>query len=131
MIDHVTLRVRDLAESKRFYEQAFAPLGYKISFGEEGSYWAFDVGNGLFEIAQAEESNLTPTHVALRVKDRVHVDAFYTAASAGGGRDNGQPGPRPEYGQHYYAAFVLDPDGHNIEAMCENAEKTAVDKVRT
>lgn len=119
MIDHVTLRVSDLSKSKAFYEQAFAPLGYAISFGEEGSYWAFDVGNGLFEIAQAEQSDLAPTHVALRVKDRSEVDAFHAAAIKAGGRDNGKPGPRPEYGDTYYAAFILDPDSHNIEAMTE------------
>ncbi len=120
MIDHVTIRVRDLERSKAFYEAAFAQLGYKNVSGEDGSYWAFDVGNGLFEIAQAEGSNLTPVHVALRVKDRSQVDAFYRAALKAGGKDNGQPGPRPEYTDTYYAAFILDPDGHNIEAMCED-----------
>lgn len=117
MIDHVTIRVRDLAKSKAFYDQAFAPLGYAIAFGEEGSYWAFDVGDGLFEIAQAEGSNLTPTHVGLRLKDRSQADAFYAAALNAGGRDNGPPGPRPKYSDTYYACFILDPDGHNIEAM--------------
>ncbi|MBI4032720.1 VOC family protein [Candidatus Berkelbacteria bacterium] len=120
MIDHVTIRVADLAKSKAFYEAAFAPLGYAISFGEEGSYWAFDIGDGLFEIAQTEEHHLTPTHVALRMKDRTQVDTFHETAIEAGGRDNGRPGPRSEYGETYYACFVIDPDGHNIEAMHED-----------
>ncbi|MFE0756886.1 VOC family protein [Inquilinus sp. NPDC058860] len=120
MIDHVTINVSDLQKSKRFYESALAPLGYGVAFGKEGSFWAFDIGDGLFEIQRSDgPPPLTPTHVAFRVKSREEVDAFHCAALAVGGRDNGAPGPRPEYTEAYYAAFVLDPDGHNIEAMID------------
>jgi len=120
LIDHVTFAVADLAASRRFYEQAFAPLGYHVSFGEEGVFWAFDIGDGLFEIKQAvTDAPLTRVHVAFRVASRALVDAFHAAALAVGGRDNGAPGPRPEYTENYYACFVLDPNGYNIEAMVD------------
>ncbi|TSD88710.1 VOC family protein [Mycobacterium sp. KBS0706] len=118
MIDHVTLNVSDLRKSRLFYESSFAPLGYGLAFGKDDVFWAFDIGDGLFEIQQSDApSPLTPAHVALRVTSREEVDAFHRAALAAGGRDNGAPGPRPDYSETYYAAFVLDPDGHNIEAM--------------
>mgnify|MGYP002626502350 CR=1 FL=1 len=119
MIDHITIRVSDLKNSKDFYEKAFSPLGFKVSFGEEGIFWAFDSGNGtLFEIAQYEgKTPLTPVHVAFRVKDTEKVQEFHRAALGAGAKDNGAPGPRPQYTENYYACFVLDPDGHNIEAM--------------
>lgn len=120
MIDHITISVSDLEQSKRFYELVFAPLGYVVSFGEDGIFWVFDVDNGLFEIMQAQgDAPLTKVHVAFRVKSRSEVDAFYEAALAAGAKDNGQPGPRPNYTEHYYAAFVHDPDGYNIEAMID------------
>jgi len=118
MIDHVTLNVSNLRKSRLFYESAFGPLGYGLAFGKEDVFWAFDIGDGLFEIQQSDAPPpLTPAHVALRVTSREEVDAFHRAALAAGGRDNGAPGPRPDYSETYYAAFVLDPDGHNIEAM--------------
>jgi catechol 2,3-dioxygenase-like lactoylglutathione lyase family enzyme len=120
MIDHVTLQVSDLARSKLFYEKTFAALGYRLAFGEEGIFWAFDIDDGLFEIMQAEAAPpLTRAHVALRVKSKADVDEFHRAALAAGGRDNGRPGPRPQYTPNYYAGFVLDPDGYNIEAMID------------
>jgi catechol 2,3-dioxygenase-like lactoylglutathione lyase family enzyme len=118
MIDHVTLNVSDLRKSRLFYESALAPLGYGLAFGKEDSFWAFDIGDGLFEIQRSDKpAPLTPTHVAFRVKSQEEVGAFHRAALAAGGRDNGAPGPRPQYAPNYYAGFVLDPDGHNIEAM--------------
>lgn len=120
MIDHVTLAVRDLAASRLFYEQAFAPLGYSVAFGEDGVYWAFDIGDGLFEIKQAEgDGPLTRVHVAFRVGSQALVRAFHAAALAAGGEDNGAPGPRPQYTENYYACFVIDPNGYNIEAMID------------
>jgi catechol 2,3-dioxygenase-like lactoylglutathione lyase family enzyme len=122
MIDHVTLAVSDLEKSKLFYQKAFAPLGYDISFGNEGSFWAFDIGDGLFEIQRWESAPpLTRVHVAFRVKSKVQVDAFHRAALEAGAQDNGAPGPRPAYSENYYACFVLDPDGYNIEAMINEA----------
>ncbi|EPE98810.1 VOC family protein [Rhizobium grahamii] len=119
MIDHVTVAVSHLGKSKLFYEKAFAPLGYKLSFGKESVFWAFDIGNGcLFEIQQADSAPpLTRVHVAFRARSRVEVEAFFQAALEAGAKDNGAPGPRPEYTPDYYACFVLDPDGYNIEAM--------------
>lgn len=120
MIDHVTLQVSDLARSKLFYEQSFIALGHRLAFGEAGMFWAFDVDDGLFEIMQAKSAPpLTRVHVAIRVKSRADVDAFYHAALAAGGHDNGPPGPRPQYTPNYYACFILDPDGYNIEAMID------------
>jgi catechol 2,3-dioxygenase-like lactoylglutathione lyase family enzyme len=119
MIDHITIAVSDLQKSKLFYERALAPLGYPLSFGKEGVFWAFDVGEGsLFEIQQTDSKPpLTHLHVAFRVKSKTEVEAFYNAALEAGAVDNGAPGPRPEYTPNYYACFVLDPDGYNIEAM--------------
>jgi len=119
MIDHITLPVRDLASSKIFYEKTFTSFNYPVSFGEEGKFWAFDVGDGtFFEISQyTEKSLLTSIHVAFRAKDQEQVREFYEAALAAGGKCNGAPGPRPQYTEHYYAAFIIDPSGHNIEAV--------------
>jgi catechol 2,3-dioxygenase-like lactoylglutathione lyase family enzyme len=118
MIDHVTIYVGDLERSKIFYEKVFANLGWKISFGTDGVFWAFDIGRGcLFEIAQYKGvTSLTPVHVAFRVPNIDKIKEFYQAALLAGGKDNGPPGPRPQYTANYYACFVLDPDGHNIEA---------------
>jgi catechol 2,3-dioxygenase-like lactoylglutathione lyase family enzyme len=123
MIDHVTLQVSDLAKSKLFYETAFAALGYRVAFGEDGIFWAFDIDDGLFEIAQSKSKPpLTRIHIALRVKSKTEVDAFYQAALAAGAKDNGPPGPRPQYAPNYYACFILDPDGYNIEAMIDEVD---------
>ncbi|TQV66920.1 VOC family protein [Exilibacterium tricleocarpae] len=123
MIDHVTVSVSNLENSKRFYEKAFQPLGYKVSFGETGVFWAFDIGKGLFEICQADtQAPLTGFHIAFRVDNQTKVRAFYQAALAAGARDNGAPGPRPDYTENYYACFILDPDGHNIEAVFDTWE---------
>lgn len=123
MIDHITIAVSDLARSKLFYEQAFVPLGYGLAFGKEDVFWAFDAGAGsLFEIqATDEKPPLTHLHVAFRVGSRAEVDGFHRAALEAGASDNGAPGPRPDYGADYYACFVLDPDGYNIEAMINEA----------
>ncbi|MBY4607338.1 VOC family protein [Rhizobium sp. 9T] len=119
MIDHITVAVGDLSKSKLFYEKAFLPLGYRLTFGKENVFWAFDIGNGcLFEIQQADSPPpLTRIHVAFRARSKAEVDAFHQAALEAGAEDNGAPGPRPEYAPDYYACFVLDPDGYNIEAM--------------
>lgn len=117
MIDHVTIRVSDVEKSKEFYEQAFASLNYTVAFGEKGVFWAFDIGDGLFEITQNDGEVTTPVHIALRMKNREAVDIFHEAACEAGATDNGAPGPRPEYTKNYYACFVLDPDNHNIEAI--------------
>jgi catechol 2,3-dioxygenase-like lactoylglutathione lyase family enzyme len=124
MLDHIGFAVSDFARSKAFYEKALAPLGYSVfreltpeqtGGGAHVGFWAdgkpdFWIGTGT-----ALQGRL---HVAFAAKDRATVDAFYQAALAAGGKDNGAPGPRPEYHPSYYGAFVLDPDGHNVEAVC-------------
>lgn len=117
MIDHIDVPVSNLEKSRTFYEKVFLPLGFKVSFGNEGKFWAFDLaGKGLFEIYQAK-SSFTKFHVAFRVQTRESVHAFYLSAMEAGATDNGGPGPRPNYTPDYYACFVFDPDGHNIEAV--------------
>jgi len=125
MIDHTGLNVSDYRKSKAFYLAALAPLGYQVVM-ELPSSIVPDGGMGLgvppkpdFWVAGGKP-NVPPLHVAFRAENRAQVDAFYKAALAAGGRDNGPPGPRPHYHANYYGAFVLDPDGHNIEAVCHD-----------
>jgi len=124
MIDHTGLNVSDPAKSRRFYDAALAPLGYKVlmEIPLEHTGGIVVLGYGVapkpdFWVTQGTP-NTPPIHIALQAANRQQVDAFYRAAMAAGGRDNGPPGPRPHYHEHYYGAFVLDPDGHNIEAVC-------------
>jgi catechol 2,3-dioxygenase-like lactoylglutathione lyase family enzyme len=118
VFDHVGLNVRDYATSRAFYEAALAPLGYRVVFTFEGISAGFGAGDrGRFWVNQREPHG-TGTHVAFEAAERSAVDAFYEAAIAAGGRDNGAPGPREHYAPNYYGAFVLDPDGNNIEAVC-------------
>ena len=119
MIDHITIFVSNLEQSKSFYEKAFEPLGYRVTFGKVGIFWAFDLGKGaLFEIAQYNgQTPITTIHVAFRAENQDKVREFYEAALEAGAKDNGPPGPRPQYTKNYFACFVLDPDGHNIESV--------------
>ncbi len=127
MIDHVTLTVSNLERSKKFYFKALEPLGYEIlmEFGKEVTGEASYVGMGVagkpdFWLKEGSP-NRPSNHVAFRAKNRPMVDAFYKAGLANGGRDNGAPGVRTDYHPGYYAAFLHDPDGHNIEAVCHEA----------
>jgi len=114
MIAHTTLPVSDYRRAKTFYVNALAPLGYtnNMEFGESAGF--NDGKNTDFWIAK--ESTVVPTHVAFEAKDKLQVEAFYDAALAAGAKDNGKPGYR-DYWPGYYAAFVRDPDGNNIEAV--------------
>ena len=121
MIDHTGVTVSDVGRSKTFYRAALAPLGYTVIME-----WQQYAGLGIapkpdFWIGQGKP-NVPSIHVAFRAENRKLVDAFYKAALAAGGRDNGAPGLRPHYHANYYGAFVLDPDGHNIEAVCHSPE---------
>jgi catechol 2,3-dioxygenase-like lactoylglutathione lyase family enzyme len=124
VIDHTGLGVSDFVKSKEFYRKALGSIGYELllefpasvtggtnvaGFGEppKADFW---IGEGV--------PNAPRVHVAFRVSSRAIVDKFHAAALAAGGRDNGKPGMRPHYHANYYGAFVLDPDGHNIEAVC-------------
>lgn len=129
MLDHIGITVSNHERSKSFYAQALAPLGAALvmevsaeqtgdrahaGFGAQGKPW--------FWISSAKADAIGKTHCAFVAPNRAAVDAFYIAALAAGGRDNGAPGIRAHYHPNYYGAFVLDPDGHNIEAVCHASE---------
>jgi catechol 2,3-dioxygenase-like lactoylglutathione lyase family enzyme len=117
VIDHLTLRVRNLDDQRAFFEKALAPLGYErlMDFGDDATGFGVPPKPD-FWIARYADT--TPGHVAFRCDDHESVEAFHAAALAAGGKDNGAPGPRPHYHKDYYGAFVLDPEGNNIEAVC-------------
>jgi catechol 2,3-dioxygenase-like lactoylglutathione lyase family enzyme len=117
MLDHVGVPVSDFERSKRYYAQALSPLGYELIMEPSASAAGFGRrGKPDFWIAQGEIGQAF--HIAFAADDRATVDAFYEVAIAAGGRDNGGPGLRPQYHASYYGAFVHDPDGNNIEAVC-------------
>lgn len=121
MIDHMGLIVRSLDDSKRFYTAILSPLGYGLV--EEGFGWigfgpprkpVFWIGPGV----SPDDTSRLPLHIAFAADDRSAVTAFYAAAIAAGATDNGPPGLRPQYHPNYFGAFVIDPDGNNVEAVC-------------
>jgi catechol 2,3-dioxygenase-like lactoylglutathione lyase family enzyme len=130
MIDHSSVNVRDFEKSKSFYQAALGSIGHTLLAevppeinlgGVPAAGFGGDDGNPEFWIGLGDPGS-PPAHVAFRVSSRAMVDAFYAAALAAGGTDNGAPGLRPNYHASYYAAFVRDPDGHNIEAVCHTPE---------
>jgi len=131
MLDHVSLGVSDLDRSLRFYDAALRPLGLVriVDFEGRGSDYGAAPGQLGVEFTITVETGVQPLrgmHVCFRARDRVAVGEFHRAALAAGGHDDGAPGLRPKYHASYFAAFVLDPDGHRIEAVChapEDAEK--------
>ena len=123
MLDHVSLGVSDIERSRKFYDQALRPLGIERLYAEGETASGYGVGRKAFFWIGQKEASQTGSHVAFAAEDRATVDRFHQAALAAGGRDNGQPGLRPHYHNDYYGAFVLDPDGHNIEAVCRLAQK--------
>lgn len=124
MIDHTGVVVSDYAKSKAFYIAALAPIGYALLMELPTSVTGHTDVAGFGEAPKPDfwisrgDANKPPIHVAFRVATRAAVDAFYRAAIQAGAADNGAPGVRPHYHEHYYGAFVRDPDGHNIEAVC-------------
>jgi catechol 2,3-dioxygenase-like lactoylglutathione lyase family enzyme len=125
MIDHTGLNVSDFRKARAFYVATLAPLGYQVvmelpsSIAPQGAMGLGVPPKPDFWVAGGKP-NAPPLHVAFRAANRAQVDAFYHAAMAAGGRDNGAPGIRAHYHPNYYGAFVLDPDGHNIEAVCHD-----------
>jgi catechol 2,3-dioxygenase-like lactoylglutathione lyase family enzyme len=121
VLDHLALTVSDTSGARSFYERALEPLGFsvqldygeRVGFGRDGmpSFWLYP-----------GERSSGPVHVAFQAADRAAVDAFHAAALAAGGEDNGAPGLRPKYHPNYYAAFVYDADGNNVEAVSHRAE---------
>ncbi len=126
MIDHTGVTVSDFDRSKAFYTAALRPIGYRLLAEFPASVTGFADVAGFGEPPKPDfwinrgSPNRPPIHVAFRVAARERVDAFYAAALAAGGKDNGPPGPRPHYHANYYGAFVLDFDGHNIEVVCHD-----------
>jgi catechol 2,3-dioxygenase-like lactoylglutathione lyase family enzyme len=119
MVDHIRLFVDAVERSRSFYEQALEPLGYRVLLEPAPGVVGMGAEWPDFWIAAREpEAAATVVHVAFRAASRDIVDAFHRAGRAAGGIDNGAPGPRPEYHPSYYGAFVRDPDGNNIEAVC-------------
>jgi len=118
MLDHVTIGVTDIDGSKKFYDRALRPLGIERLYAEGETFAGYGADRKAFFWIGGRNAPQTCVHIAFLARDRATVDRFHAAAIAAGGRDNGQPGLRPHYHPNYYAAFVLDPDGHNIEAVC-------------
>ena len=129
MIDHLQLVVRDLAASRRFYEAIFETLGIPIGGTGEDYFWADELFVSTADSKAALGELTGRHHLAFQAQDRAMVDAFYKAALAAGGKDNGAPGERP-YHPSYYAAFVLDPDGNNIEAVYHGEASRSAPSVR-
>jgi catechol 2,3-dioxygenase-like lactoylglutathione lyase family enzyme len=127
MIDHTGVNCSDIKKSKAFYLTALAPLGYEVikEFSKEQTGGTAVVGFGAQGKADFWLGEGTPqkphVHIAFRAPNHNAVDAFFKAAISAGGKDNGGPGPRPHYHADYYGAFVIDPDGHNIEAVCHDS----------
>jgi catechol 2,3-dioxygenase-like lactoylglutathione lyase family enzyme len=124
MLDHIGFSVSNMKVSRIFYEKALKPLGITPLMevtpemtGTSDSHVGFGAGRPFFWIGTGGKVSVS-THVAFATESRKIVDEFYAAAIAAGGRDNGKPGVRPHYHENYYGAFVLDPDGNNIEAVC-------------
>jgi len=117
MYDHIGLRVKDMAASSRFYGAVLAPLGHVAGSSGEG-YAGFGPKDAPALWLHAHKGAISGAHVCFSAPNRAAVDAFHAAGLKAGGKDNGKPGPRPDYGPKYYAAFVIDPDGNNVEAVC-------------
>ena len=118
MLDHVSLNVSDATKAKNFYTKALQPIGYRLIKEYEGGFGIAEDGESSVWAVEAKVKD--PTHLSFRVENRGQVDAFYKAAITAGGKDNGKPGIREKYSANYYAAFVLDPDGNNVEAVCHS-----------
>jgi catechol 2,3-dioxygenase-like lactoylglutathione lyase family enzyme len=124
MLDHVGFGVSDYDRSKAFYERALAPLGIELLMEPVALAAGFGRDGKPFFWIEARGPALTGLHVAFAVEDRATVDRFHAGALAAGGTDNGAPGVREIYHPHYYGAYVLDPDGNNIEAVCHRPQGT-------
>jgi catechol 2,3-dioxygenase-like lactoylglutathione lyase family enzyme len=129
LIDHVHLVVRDLDASRKFYESVLGVLGIPLGGNGPGFFWADELFVSSADSPAAQGKLTGRHHLAFQAKDTVTVEAFYKAALAHGGMDNGAPGPRP-YHPGYYAAFVLDPDGNNIEAVFHGPAQRSAPSVK-
>jgi len=118
MLDHVGVFVSDVERAKAFYDRVLLPLGIERLYGEGNIFAGYGAnGKAFFWIGSGNNSQAS-THISFVAQDRETVDQFHRVALAAGAKDNGQPGLRPQYHENYYGAFILDPDGYNIEAVC-------------
>jgi catechol 2,3-dioxygenase-like lactoylglutathione lyase family enzyme len=122
MLDHVSLGVSDIERSRKFYDQALRPLGIERLYAEGETASGYGAGRKAFFWISLREASQTGAHIAFTAQDRETVAQFHQAALAAGGQDNGPPGLRPHYHENYFGAFILDPDGHNIEAVCHRKQ---------
>ena len=129
LVDHIQLVVKDLGASKRFYQAVFKVLDIPFGGEAEDYFWADELFVSSQHSKAASGALTGRVHLAFQGKSRAAVDAFYTAALAAGGKDNGKPGERP-YHPGYYAAFALDPDGNNIEVVFHGAAKKSAESVK-
>ena len=118
MFDHIGLKVKSLAASVTFYEAALAPLGFVLGPRDDTSAGFGPPGEPALWLYAGAAAKAGTTHVAFRAADHKSIDRFHKAGLAAGGKDHGPPGLRADYSPTYYAAFLLDPDGHNVEAVC-------------
>jgi len=118
LIDHCTVYVSDIAASKRFYDLVFAALEFDRAFYEEEGFAEWEEFS--IKAARPDRPRAQNLHIAFEAPSNAHVDEFWRVLMAAGYQDNGAPGERPEWHPGYYGAFVLDPDGHNVEAVCHN-----------
>ncbi|HKB07966.1 MAG TPA: VOC family protein [Candidatus Polarisedimenticolia bacterium] len=121
MIDHVVVRVKDFEKGRRFYETALQPLGYRV-VREFPGFVGLGIGDKVDTWIAQGDAVTRGVHLAFAGRDRRTVDAFHAAALKAGGKDHGAPGLRTHYHPNYYGAFVLDPEGNNIEAVCHDAK---------
>ncbi len=121
MLDHVTIGIIDIRRSMAFYDHALRPLGIERLYAEGEAFAGYGVKPKAFFWIGVKPSPNGPAHVAFTVSDRALVHLFYDAGLAAGGTANGAPGLRAHYHPNYFGAFILDPDGHNIEAVCHSA----------
>lgn len=122
MLEHIALSVSDYKKSKEFYLKALKPIGYYLVLEFENNVAGIGIGRKPYFVIHGAGKTTPRVHVAFHAKTRSLVDAFYQAAIEAGGMDNGAPGIREKYHPNYYGAFVLDPDGHNIEVVCHEPE---------
>jgi catechol 2,3-dioxygenase-like lactoylglutathione lyase family enzyme len=122
VLDHVTIGITDIERSKAFYDRALGALGISRLYAGGADFAGYGVRPKAFFWIGTRSTPQTGAHVAFTASDRATVDRFYDDAIKAGGRDNGRPGMRPHYHANYYGAFVLDPDGHNIEAVCHTPQ---------
>ena len=116
LMDHIGVPVRNIEAARKFYGAALGAIGMKINMDVESAFGMGSAKQKIFWLSRHQKA-AGGGHYAFRVDDSAGVDAFHAAALAAGGKDNGKPGPRPDYGPHYYAAFVKDPEGNNIEVV--------------